>query len=144
VLQHGKANKNGIARLPLSVPPTVTIDWDKATGMNESQFRFTADYYVEVPYEDKSEACWRLLHNLGYLYDSSDEKYVYDFQEEWLLKASGDFTHIFDLIKSWHISGVPPEFGNEEIDYLDPWDEDLDEDEDENEDGPCGCVEQDD
>jgi hypothetical protein len=78
-----------------------------------------------------------MLSNLGYTDVPSSKNYVRDFEEEWGHKATGEQSHILELIEMWHSTGKPPEFAEGEEETTDPWGEDV-EPEEEDPDGECG------
>ncbi|MEZ0471624.1 OmpA family protein [Luteimonas salinilitoris] len=140
VLQSGTTNENGVARLPLSSPPVVTIDWGTSLPGDAGAFRFSAEHHLEIP--GGREGCRRMLANLGYLDDPGAGNYVRDFQQEWGQKATGEQSHILDLITKWHSTGVPPDLVLDDLaEVPDPWGEEIEPDE-ENPDGECGAAEE--
>ena len=147
VISEGTTNGNGLARVSLSAPPIITIDWGEPPPGSNSEFRYSVEHQLEIPDGNKEESARLMLHNLGYEHDAGHQDFVHDFQEEWALNLSGDVNHIFEDLKKWHSTGAPPliDEGDEACDAEDPWgDEICHEEQEEPEDGYCGCTEDED
>lgn len=147
VISQGKTNDNGIARVSLSAPPKIALDWGEPIAGSGEEYRFSAEHQLELPAGDKAKSGQVMLHNLGYNHDPSHEEFVHDFQQEWAHETSGDVNHIYEELEKWHGTGSPPSHGgaaDDDCDPEDPWSSEVCVEEEDPEDGFCGCEENDD